>query len=269
MPPVAAKDLVIDLAIRYGFQVLGALAILAVGTLVARWLGGLTSRWLERQRIEPPARQLAVRVVRIIVVLLALIVALDKFGFQVAPLVAGIGVAGLGISFALQGVLGNVMAGLTIIFTKPYRLGEWVELVGVHGEVTSIELFSTTLTHPDRSRVVVPNRKIVGEILHNYGTIRQLQLSVPVAASTDLDRALGAVRETLAGVATVLREPAPLIGVRAVRDPGLTIGIAAWTRVDDYPAAEADVYRAVVERFRAAGIALARPERQVHLVTAS
>jgi len=196
-------------------------------------------------------------------------VALDKFGFQVAPLVAGIGVAGLGISFALQGVLGNVMAGLTIIFTKPYRLGEWVELVGVHGEVTAIELFSTTLTHPDRSRVVVPNRKIVGEILHNYGTIRQLQLSVPVATSTDLDRALGAVRETLAGVATVLREPAPLIGVRAVRDPGLTIGIAAWTRVDDHPTAEADVYRAVVERFRAAGIALARPERQVHLVTAS
>jgi len=115
-------------------------------------------------------RKLIVRVVRMVVLLFAVVVALDKFGFQIAPLVAGIGVAGLGIGFALQGVLGNMVAGLTIIFTKPFRVGEYIEIVGVHGDVAAIELFSTTLVHTDRSRIIVPNRKIVGEILHNFGT---------------------------------------------------------------------------------------------------
>jgi small conductance mechanosensitive channel len=124
------------------------------------------------------------------VLLFAIIVALDKFGFQIAPLVAGIGVAGLGLGFALQGVLSNVIAGLTIIFTKPFRVGEHIEIVGVRGDVTTIELFSTTLVHPDRSRIIIPNRKIVGEILHNFGTLRQIHLAVMVPHDTDLAKAL-------------------------------------------------------------------------------
>ena len=151
------KTLVIDLAVRYGFQVLGALVILFIGALIARWLGRLTDRRLERQRMEPPMRLLIVRTLRIVVMLFAVVVAMDKFGFQIAPLVAGIGVAGLGVGIALQGVLGNVMAGLTIIFSKPFRVGEHVAVAGVHGDVATIELMSTTLVHADRSRVIVPN----------------------------------------------------------------------------------------------------------------
>src|SRR5262245_6203103 len=189
-----ARDLIIDLAIRYGFQVLGALVILGVGLALAHWLGGLTDRALRGHTMEPPMRTLTVRVVRIVVLLFTLVVALDKFGFQIAPLVAGIGVAGLGIGIALQGVLSNVVAGLTIIFTRPFRVGEFIEVAGVHGQVSAIELFSTTLLHFDRSRVVIPNRKIVGEILHNYGHIRQLDLRVDVAFAADIERALGAAR---------------------------------------------------------------------------
>src|SRR5262249_5629041 len=138
-----AKQLIVDLAIRYGFEVLGAFVIMGAGVLLAWWIGTLTERPLERWNLEPPMRQLIVRVVRIIVLLFAVVVALDKFGFQIAPLVAGIGVAGLGVGIALQGVLSNIVAGLTIIFTKPFRVGEYIEIVGVHGDVASIELFST------------------------------------------------------------------------------------------------------------------------------
>src|SRR5437764_11977397 len=94
------------------------------------------------------------------------------------PVIASIGVAGVGVGLATQGVLSNVVAGLTIIFTKPFRVGEYIEILGEHGQVTAIELFSTTLLHPDRSRVVIPNRRIVGDVLHNYGPVRQLDLSV-------------------------------------------------------------------------------------------
>lgn len=78
----------------------------------------------------------------------------------IAPLIAGIGVAGVGIGLALQGVLSNIMAGLSIIFTKPDKVGEHISLFGVHGDVILIDIFSTTLMHSDRSRVIIPNRKL-------------------------------------------------------------------------------------------------------------
>src|SRR2546426_12004677 len=115
-------ELIVDLAVRYGFQILGAIVILAAGALVSRWIGALVSAQLARRQMEPPMQQLVVRVVRVIVMLFALVVALDKLGFDLASLV-----------------------------------------------------------HADRSRVIIPNRKIVGEILHNFGGSRQLSLALAVA----------------------------------------------------------------------------------------
>ena len=263
---LSAKDLTLDLAIRYGFQVLGALVIVGVGLLLARWVGNLFDGWLAKRALEPPARKLMVRVVRVIVMVFTLVVALDKFGFQIAPLVAGIGVAGLGIGIALQGVLSNVVAGLSIIFTKPFKVGEYIQVVGVHGQVSSIELFSTTLLHSDRSRVVIPNRKIVGEILQNYGSIRQLDLHVDVAFATDLERALSAARGAVEADSRVLREPAPVIGVAGVTDARITVAVRPWVTVDAEVAASGDLYRAVLERLRAAGIEVPRSRHDVHML---
>jgi small conductance mechanosensitive channel len=263
---LSAKDLTLDLAIRYGFQVLGALVIVGVGLLLARWVGNLFDGWLAKRALEPPARKLMVRVVRVVVMVFTLVVALDKFGFQIAPLVAGIGVAGLGIGIALQGVLSNVVAGLSIIFTKPFKVGEYIQVVGVHGQVSSIELFSTTLLHSDRSRVVIPNRKIVGEILQNYGSIRQLDLHVDVAFATDLERALSAARGAVEADPRVLREPAPVIGVAGVTDARITVAVKPWVTVDAEVAASGDLYRALLEHLRAAGIEVPRSRHDVHML---
>jgi len=261
-----AKELIIDLAIRYGFQVLGALVILGAGFLIAWWAGNLTERPLQRLALEPPLRRLIVRVVRVLVLLLALVIAMDKFGFQIAPLVAGIGVAGLGIGIALQGVLGNVVAGLTIIFTKPFRVGEHIEIAGVRGDVVMIELFSTTLVHPDRSRIIIPNRKIVGEILHNFGTMRQLHLSVVVPHGTALPGALAVGREVTATNPRVLKDPAPVVGAAQIEPLGVRLGIHPWVRVADVVPAEAELYEALVERFGTAGIGVPLPRQEVRLL---
>src|SRR6266850_6380872 len=200
---------VIKFATEYGFQIIGAIIILIAGALLARWLGRITDQWLLKKQVEPPIRILGVRVLRLLVFALALVLALDKCGVPITPMVAGIGVAGVGIGLATQGVLGNLVDGLLIIFTKPFRVGEYIELLGVEGQVTAIELFSTTLAHVDRSKVVIPNRKIIGEVLHNYGTVRQLDLSVGVAYDTDLNQALAAVRDILGRNPRVLKDPTP------------------------------------------------------------
>ncbi|MBI4246859.1 MAG: mechanosensitive ion channel family protein [Candidatus Rokubacteria bacterium] len=259
------QDLIVDLVIRYGFQLLGALVIIAVGLVAARWLGALADRALQRRRLEPPLRALIGRAIKLVIFAFTLLVALDKFGFQIAPLVAGLGVAGLGVGIALQGVLGNIVAGLSIIFTKPFRVGEHVEVLKEHGDVVDINLFSTVLVHPDHSRVVIPNRKIVGEIHHNFGTMRQIPLQVTVPVATDLAAVLATLREVVGANGRVLADPAAFIAIDQVNEAGIRVFAGPWVRVADYASAEGELYQAIVEAFRARRIALGVPQREVRL----
>jgi Small-conductance mechanosensitive channel len=256
----------VDFLTDYGLQIIGALIILTIGVAIAWWIGRVLRQWLEKKHVEPPIVMLAVRVVRLLILLVVLLQALEKLNVPIGPALAGIGVAGVGVGFALQGVLGNLVAGLTIIFTKPFRVGEWVEIVGVSGQVTKIELFSTTLVRTDLSRVVIPNRKIVGEVLHNYGKIRQLDLSVGVAYGTDLNAVTGIIRRVLAGNPRVLKEPVPVVGVTMLADSSINIAIKPWTSVDDFVTAPAEIYQAIVEQFRAENISIPFPQREVRML---
>jgi len=257
---------VLRFLVDHGFGIIGALIILTVGALVGRWLGRIADQWFEKKQIEPPLRMLGVRIIKLLILALSLVLALDKCGVPIAPMVAGIGVVGVGIGLALQGVLSNLVAGLLIIFTKPFRVGEYIDLVGVHGEVKTIELFTTVLLHPDRSRVVIPNRKIVGEILHNYGVIRQLDLSVGVAYGTNINEVLSVIREILANNPRVLKDPAPAVGVTMLGDSSVNIAIKPWAAVADYGPAGGEINVAILEQFRARKIDIPFPQREVRLL---
>jgi small conductance mechanosensitive channel len=250
----------------YGIQIIGALIILAIGAFIARWVGRKADQWFSKRHIEPPIRILTVRVIRLLIFGLAVVLALDKFGVPITPMIAGISVAGVGIGLAMQGVLGNLMAGLTIIFTKPFRVGEYIEVVGVSGQVQTVELFSTTLLHTDQSRVVIPNRKLVGEILHNYGQIRQLDLSVGVAYGTNIDQALRIVRDILRAHSRVLKEPAPVLGISALTESSISLSIRPWTAVPDFGPAQAEIYQTLLEQFRGNQIEIPFPQREVRML---
>ncbi len=260
------QDKLIEYVITHSGALISALIVALVGFLLARWIGKLMDRWLTRKAMEPPMSTLLVRIVRLLVFGLALVVALGTAGMDVTALIAGVGVAGVGIGLALQGVLGNLVAGFTIIFTKPFRFGEYIEIVGVQGQVTNIELFSTTLLHTDHSRIVVPNRKIVGEILHNYGHIRQLDMTVGVAYGTDINHALLVVRDVLARNARALKEPVPVVGVTMLADSSINIAVKPWTAVADYNPATAEIYQDIVDQFRANKIEIPFPQREVRML---
>ncbi len=260
------RSTVIDLALKFGPKVLAALVIIAIGYLVGRQ----AARWLERALVhlemEAPVRSLIVRIARLVISLLFAIMALQNLGVELLPLVAGLGVAGAGVALAMQGLLGNLFAGLSIIFTKPFRVGEYIGIVGEEGTVDTITLFQTTLSHPDRSRVVIPNRKIVGEILHNYGRIRQVDLTVGVSYDTELNQALTLIQEILSENARVLRDIAPVIGVRLLADSSINIAVKPWVGVQDYGPAGAEINKSILEAFREHGIVIPFPQREVRLL---
>ncbi len=264
-----AKQLIVNFFVLKGVDIIGTMIILGAGFFLSQWTGNVVQKWLQKQDLEPPVRGLMVKFVRLIVMAFVVVVAMQQLGVPIAPMIAGIGVAGVGIGLAMQGLLGNMVAGLMIIFTKPFRVGEYVEIAGVNGMVAGIELLSTTLTHLDLSRVVIPNRKIMGEILHNYGTIRQLDLRVGVAYSSDL----GLVFRTLDGIlradARVLKDPAPVVGVSAMADSSIEVSIKPWVKVPDYVPTGGELNRAVIEAFRKEQVEIPFPQREVRLLNAA
>ena len=260
------KASAIDMAIRFGPKLIVAGLILLAGYLASRWIGGLFGRLLTRFKLEAPVRSLLVRVVQILVFGIFAIMAMQNLGVELLPLVAGLGVAGAGIALALQGVLGNVAAGLTIIFTQPFHVGDYISIAHEEGEVLDINLFSTTLGHTDRSKVVIPNRKIVGEILHNCGKIRRLGLTVGVAYGTDITAALGLINTILSSNPQVLSTPAPVVGVAQLADSSVSIAISPWVQVPDYETAISAINQAVLESFNKNGIVIPCPQREVRLL---
>lgn len=261
-----AETTMTDLALRFGPKVLTAVLITAAGLVASQWIGRACDRALQRFELEAPVRLLIVRLIRILCLTLFVILALQNLGVELLPLVAGLGVAGAGVALAMQGVLGNAVAGLTIIFTKPYRVGESIAIIGVEGTVESITLFSTVLRHADCSRVVVPNRKIVGEILHNYGKMRQTELKVGVAYEADLRQALATIEDLVRSHPHVLREPPPQIQVAALDSSAVVITANPWVAVSDFGAVEGELYVQIVQALRQRGIQIPRPQSEVRLL---
>ena len=261
-----AKQTAVDLCIRYGPKVFIAVIILLAGFFVARWVGKFCERSLNKLNMEPPVRILLLRAIRVLVMALFVLMALTNLEINLLPLIAGLSVAGAGIALAMQGVLGNLAAGMTILFTKPFRVGEYIQLSGAEGQVTSIELFATTLVHWDKSRVVIPNRKIVGEILHNYGTIRQLELNVGVAYDTNLSDALIVIHQILKTNPRVLKEMEPVVGITTLGNFTIDIAVKPWVKIADYVPAGPEIYQAILAAFRERKIEIPFPQHEVRLL---
>ncbi|MGD0886810.1 MAG: mechanosensitive ion channel domain-containing protein [Thermodesulfovibrionales bacterium] len=266
-PEVADK--IIVYLVGHSIQILTAIVLMGLGLLIARWIGNIMRRWLKKKAFDEPISTLIVRVIKLLIIAFIGIMALGQMGIQITPLIAGIGVAGVGVGLAMQGILGNLVAGLTIIFTKPFTVGEYIELLGVYGQVTDIALFSTTLLHVDNSHVIVPNRKIVGEILHNYGRIRQLDMSVGIAYGTDLTLAQTVVDNVLQQNPRILKEPAPVFGIASLGDSFITLSIKPWVSVDDFGMAQAEVYQSLLESFQEKKIEIPGPRQAVRVINPS
>jgi len=257
----------IDLAVKFAPKALVAVLILIAGFYAGRWAGRGLLRALTRVNLEAPVRALFARITEVAVLGLFAIMALQNLGVELLPLIAGLGIAGAGVALAMQGVLGNIVAGLTIMVTRPFKVGDYISIVGEQGAVEDITLFSTTLGHADLSKVVIPNRKIVGEILHNYHSIRQLGIEVGVSYKTDIVAAVETIHEILRANPRALKDPAPVVGIARLRDSCVVLAVAPWVEAADYGAAGAEINQAILEAFRARDIVIPAPQREVRVLS--
>lgn len=220
-----------------------AAILLAAGFVVGGWAAGLVRWWLERARVDPEVRQLAVSVVRPLVLLLAVIAAVESLGVDLSGLVAIVAVVALTVGLATYGTLANGAAGGLLFTVRPFRVGDVVELAGERGTVVDLQWFVTTIRTADGVLVTVPNRLLVDRPIRNLTRNGALRVEVPVRLPADVDpeRARDAIRGALTGLPRLLPEPAPDVALAAEGD---RVVVTAWTRAEDAAAAGTDVLAA-------------------------
>jgi len=180
-------EMIMEFCVKYSFRALGGIIVLILGWMVAKYVCRFVAELLEKKNVDVTVAKFIVSTVRMLIMLFAFIVALGKFGIEIAPLIAGISVIGFGTSFALQGPLSNYAAGATLIFTKPFKVGDIIEVAGVSGEVTDMKLPRTELKTVDGETIIVPNKHIIGEIIQNYSQFKRLDITVGVSYKAEIN----------------------------------------------------------------------------------
>ena len=265
----AVYKMVVEFFVTYSFQIIGAILILLIGLLVARKIGNWVFKLCERKELDITLSRFIASTVKIIVVVMVAIIALGKVGISVTPFVAAVGALSLGAGLAVQGLLSNYGAGLNIILTRPFVIGDTITVQGVTGQVKEVHLATTVLRDEDDVRITIPNRHIVGEIIQNSFTSTLAELSIGIAYHEDPDRAIALIEAAIAGVGGFDTEKPPKVGIEAFADSSVNLGIRAWIPTQTYYENLYRINRAVYKALRDNGVDIPFPQREVRLLAAN
>jgi small conductance mechanosensitive channel len=260
-------NVVVEFIVNYSFQILGAIIILVVGGKLASWTGELVGNLCEKKGLDITLSRFFGNVVKVLVLVFVVILAIGKFGISIAPFVAALGALIFGGSFALAGPLSNFGAGMVIILSRPFVVGNTISVQGVNGVVEEIRLAATILSTEDGEVITIPNKHIIGEVLRNSFANRVVETMVGIAYEDDPETAIDVIEKVLAGVAEVCGDPAPQVGIQNFGDSAIEIGLRYWVPTKKYFQTLYRVNLAVHKALTEAGITIPFPQRDVHLTS--
>jgi small conductance mechanosensitive channel len=245
-----------------------ALVLLITG-LVARITRRLVERGVNssRTRMTQLAREMVINISGRIVWILGALVAVSQLGIEIGPLLAGLGVAGFIIGFALQDTLGNFASGAMLLIYRPYDVGDLVEVAGgVFGNVSKQSLVSTTILTIDNQTLVIPNSKIWGDVIKNVTAqrLRRVDMKFGISYADDILHAEKVFRSILEEHPKVLEDPEPNVRLHELGDSSVNFIVRPWVKTDDYWDVYWDVTREVKLRLDREGISIPFPQRDVH-----
>jgi len=256
----------IQVVSAWSLKVLGGIAILAVGVLVARVGGKATERAAGHSLDESLARFLG-RLTYYGIISVVLISVFGIVGIETASLITILGASSLAIGLALQGSLSNLASGVMMFIFRPYKPGDYVEIGDEVGFVAEMGVFSTELDTLDNIRVVIPNAQVAEGSVRNWSTngTRRLDLEIEIAVDSDIPRAREAVDGVLRDEKRVLDSPAPLVATSDFGDTSIRLVVRPWCRIEDYFDLRYELPERVKSAVEASGAALPTPQRQIVL----
>jgi small conductance mechanosensitive channel len=252
-------------------KALGFLVILLVFRYLARFLGHVASKAVAASllNVTDLLRNFFVNVVTKGTSLVGLMIALSFVGVEIGPLLAGVGVLGVVIGFALKDTLNNFACGIMILLYRPYDLEDYITAGGVSGTVKSMSLVSTTLVTGDNQVLVVPNGSIWGGVISNPNAkdTRRVDLTIGISYRDDIDKVQEVLEEIVASHPLVLEDPSPTIKLTALGESCVDFVVRPWTRTSDRWSVLCDLTKSIKVRFDQEGISIPYPQREIHVVS--
>jgi len=258
--------IVSEFVVNYSFQIVGAIIILLIGLKVADWFASLVIRFGEKKEFDITLTKFIAGVVKTITVIFVVIIALGKFGISIAPFIAAIGALAFGGSLAIQGPLSNYGAGIAIILSRQFVVGDTITVQGVNGLVKDIHLAATILTNEDGEIITIPNKHVVGEIFTNSFANRIVETSVGISYGDDPMKAVDLIREALANDQDVASQPHPQVGIDTFADSAISIGMRYWVPTVKFFETKYRVNMAIYKALEGGNITIPFPQRDVHLI---
>ena len=257
-----------EFASVYGLKVIGAILILIIGRIIAGQVRKGVHRLGEAREWDASLVGFVSSLVYFVIMAFVIVAVLGSFGIQTASIVAVLGAASFAVGLALQGSLANFAAGVLILAFRPFKVGDYVDVAGVAGSVKHIAIFSTILATPDNVRIEVPNGKIYGDIIKNYGgyDTRRIDMVVGIGYGDDMAQAIEVIRGIVTADSRVLAEPETLIAVAELGDSSVNLVVRPWVKASDYWPTRFYLNQAIKDALDAAGIEIPFPQTVVTMI---
>ena len=251
-----------DWAVTFVPKLILAALVLWIGFKIIKKFDMLIDKSLERANVGPEISGFLSSILSILMKVVVVMIAAGFIGFEVSSLLGVLAAAGFAVGLALQGFLGNFASGLTIIFFKPYKVGDWVQISDMFGRVKSIQIFNTTLTTPGDKTLIIPNGQVTDNIITNFSTAGKIriELNVTMPYEESYPKVESVIKEALASSQHVLQDPPALIGIETYDRHNIVIGIRPYINPDDFWDATFEVYGQIKKSFHKHGIKAAYSE---------
>lgn len=251
-------------------ELLTSIVVFIITLVVAGYLRNLVARALKARRAEQQIVTLISNLIRWVVLVAGTITALELVNFDVTAFVAGLGVAGIAVGFALQDTLANFVAGILLLIQKPFKTGDRIETAGFFGQVEEVDLRATRLRTPDGKDVLIPNKDVLGTAITNWtlSPLLRIEVRVGVAYDSDLDQVERVSKEALKSVPGLVNEPdGPFVWFDSFNDSSIDLRVLFWidTTAMHHNEAKDEAVKRIKRAYEAAGIEIPFPIRTVFL----
>lgn len=258
--------IVIEFLTHYSFQLLGALIIVVMGWFAAQYMYTLLMRVFERNHFDTTLAKFVASVVKILIFMAMIVIALGKIGISIAPFVAAIGAVSLTAGLALQGSVSNYAAGVLLIISRPFKVGDTLSVAGVYGVVEEIKLSYTVLRNEDEELITVPNKQMIGDVLVNSFDVRVVEATIGVAYEDDPTKAIALINEVLASFSAVSKEHKPVVGIAKFGESAIEIGLRYWVPTKRFFKTQYEVNLALYTVLHVNRVSIPYPQREVRIL---
>lgn len=262
----AFKDNLILYFTTNGVRLAVAALIVIVGFWLGRSIANLILKLCEKRQIDVTLARFFAGFTKVAIIGFAIVMALSKAGIPITPFVAVIGASAFGLSLAVQGPISNYGAGVVLIITRPFKVGDTLTLNGLCGLVDCVNLGNTQLINEDEERITIPNRKVLGEIFTNSEVYKVVEAEVGIAYATDPEEAIRVISEAVTTVEGISDSREPDVGIEAFGDSSINIGYRVWVPTARYHRMRYALNLAVYKALQQASIEIPFPQRDVHLI---